>query len=100
MNDDQITALSREYAEWICPYKDKSANLSILDIREAERLINFLLRRFCLVEKRKVAIKYNNAKRLEEDATAFGFEKHRNNAIVIKSLIESLFPEIAKEVEG
>lgn len=98
---DQITALAREYAEEIYPnLSDKIISLKTQEIKEAEDVIRFLLRRFCLVEKSKVAIKYNNAKRLEEDATAFGFEKHRSNAKAIKNLIESLFPEIEKEAEG
>lgn len=109
MNDDQITALAREYAEEV--YRNAHKEMEVLPnclsneainifAEDMEHKVQWLLRRYCLVEKSKVAIKYKNAKRLEEDATAFGFEKHRNNAIVIKSLIESLFPEIAKEVEG
>lgn len=106
MTDAQITALAREYAEEMT--KDIPLDNDIKSLRESaiklnaegmEKHLRWLLRRFCIVEKHKVIIKYKNAKRLEEDATAFGFERHRSNAIVIKSLIESLFPEIAKEVE-
>lgn len=98
--EDQIAALAREYAEEMYPnLSDKIISLKTQEIKEAEGVIRFLLHRFCLVEKSKVAIKYKNAKRLEEDATAFGFEKHRSNAKAIKNLIESLFPEIEKEAD-
>lgn len=97
MNDDQITALAREYAEWICPYKDKSANLSILDIRAAERLINFLLRRFCLVEKSKILEAYKDAQKDQynsEGDFALTLAGRNRSAVLI-----DLFPEIAKEVQ-
>lgn len=83
MNNDQITALAREYAEEIRPYNDKTAPLSILDIREAERLIRFLLRRFALVEKSKV-------KQLKQ---CFGSEE-------VYEVIDMLFPDLGKEVEN
>lgn len=98
MTDDQITALAREYAEWICPYKDKSANLSILDIREAERLIHFLLRRYCLVEKSKVEEVYKNTKSYKSELEPFS--RQSDCCSVKLRLLESLFPEIAKEVEN
>lgn len=93
MEENKITALAREYAEWICPYKDKSANLSILDIRAAERLINFLLRRYCLVEKDKVREAFwrlTDKFLTDNDAKSFG---------AASVVLESFFPEIAKEVE-
>lgn len=97
MDDDKITALAREYAEEIRPYNDKTAPLSILDIREGERLIRFLLRRYCLVEKKDVEAKYQEAKERyfnpddETEKTMYGRRM---------SMLESLFPEIKKEVEG
>lgn len=99
LSNPEITALAREYAEWICPYKDKTAPLSILDIREAERLINFLLRRFCLVEKEAVRNAYKAARcsfNNASDPVMPTMEFHNGEM----SAIESLFPEIAKEVEG
>lgn len=99
MNDDQITVLAREYAEWICPYKDKSANLSILDIREAERLINFLLRRFCLVEKDVVKNFYQSRKDFLAHKNEYDRDIVNDISIEVK-LLSCMFPEIAKEVEG
>lgn len=107
MNDDQITALAREYAEEEAKGTAVDAlpnglkeNVIQRNADHFEKHLRWLLRRYCLVEKSKVIIKYKNMKRLEEDATAFGFEAHSCNAKVVKNAIESLFPEIAKEVEG
>lgn len=54
MDDNQITALAREYAEEIYPnLSDKIISRKTQEIKDAERVIRFLLRRFCLVEKSK-----------------------------------------------
>lgn len=54
MDDNQITALAREYAEGMYPnLSDKIISLRTQEIKEAEGVIRFLLRRFCLVEKSK-----------------------------------------------
>lgn len=98
MNNDQITALAREYAEEIRPYKDKTAPLSILDIREAERLIRFLLRRYYLVEKSKAREAYKDAQKDQHNSErdfALTLAGRNRSAVLI-----DLFPEIAKEVEG
>ncbi len=98
MNNDQITALAREYAEEIRPYNDKTAPLSILDIREAERLIRFLLRRFCLVEKerlkRVMLLHIEKSNECSKGGKTWFFHKGSANTL------RYLFPEIAKEVEG
>lgn len=94
MKESEITALAREYAEECCPYKDKSANLSILDIREAERLINFLLRRYYLVEKSKVEETW------KEITDVYLAHRHITYDGARYLFNEVLFPEIAKEVEG
>lgn len=52
--EDQIAALAREYAEEMYPnLSDKIISLKTQTIKEAEGVIRFLLRRFCLVEKSK-----------------------------------------------
>lgn len=54
MDDNQITALAREYAEEIYSnLSDKIISRKTQEIKDAERVIRFLLRRFCLVEKSK-----------------------------------------------
>lgn len=101
MTTEQISALAREYAEECAEevgvmFNPQDWACSHCEI-EARAVIKFLLRRYCLVEKSKVAIKYKNMKRLEEDATAFGFENIRGNAIIIKGFIKSLFPDLTWE---
>ena len=55
LTDRQITALAREYAEEIYPYlSDKIISRRTQEIKDAERVIRFLLRRYCLVEKEAV----------------------------------------------
>ena len=60
MTDHEITALAREYAEEIRkdilpffprPLPESMEVLVKADQEKAERLIRFLLRRYCLVEK-------------------------------------------------
>lgn len=105
MNDDQITALAREYAEEATKTMTSDPNLSATDLNGikhdvaeyAEEVIRFLLRRFALVEKGKVNEMYKTAmevSRLPKSVEARGY------AISRLQTLESLFPEIAKEVEG
>lgn len=98
MTDHEITALACEYAEEIYPnLSDKIISLRTQEIKNAERLIRFLLRRYALVEKADVEAKYKEAKERylnpdeEVEKTMYGGRM---------SLLEYLFPEIAKEVEG
>ena len=98
MTDNEITALAREYAEEIYPnLSDKIISLRTQEIKNAERLIRFLLRRYCLVEKEAVRKEYEMAREIWKrvvpiDAKAFNEGR--------MSAIESLFPEIAKEVKS
>ncbi len=96
MNDDQITALAREYAEEIYPnLSDKIISLRTQEIKNAERLIRFLLRRFCLVEKSKVEDIHKGIL-VQLDPKNFGYSPYNQGRI---DLLKSLFPEIAKEVQ-
>lgn len=98
ITNDQITSLAREYAEEIL--NDESYlvlptnllnNLHQKTAEYAEHLIRFLLRRYCLVEKEKLkAIRFRNVYNAEDVRSKFTEE----------CLIDALFPEIAKEVEG
>ena len=99
MTDHKITALAREYAEEIYPnLSDKIISRRTQEIKEAERVIRFLLRRFCLVEKSKVKEEYHEAKFTcgNVDPCSSTFVASLSQ----KSMLERLFPEIAKEVEG
>lgn len=87
MTDTEITALAREYAE-----ETHHGNTVAVDF--AIETIRFMLRRYCLVEKEAVreALWRLTDKFLEDnDHKAFG---------AASAAIESLFPEIAKEVES
>ena len=92
MKDLEITALAREYAEERASIMQGSLGTKI----QAELVIRFLLRRFCLVEKNKVETKY------KESLAAL--ESNDNEDVkwgtYRLSLLDHLFPEIAKEVEG
>lgn len=99
MKESEITALAREYAEEIYPnLSDKIISRRTQEIKDAERVIRFLLRRYCLVEKTKIKAVY-------QDISESYYCDFHNRDTVLKEgsqmkLLESLFPEIAKEVES
>lgn len=94
MNEDQITALAREYAEEIYPHEDGEdlGQMSFLRnnaIKHISSTLKMLLRRYVLVERSK----------FEELEIARRAKEH--GAVWLNQWeAESLFPEIAKEVEG
>lgn len=96
MTDLEITALVREFAEE--EYKTLNLPTDHTEV-SAYRYMDFarfLLRRFYLVEKEAVRKEYDLAEKLwikSACAITEEFNMGRMNAI------ESLFPEIAKEVE-
>lgn len=99
ITDDQITALAREYAEEMCAHMidDFIKDENIRDVELAfQMIVEHLLRRYCLVEKSKVETKY------KESLAAL--ESNDNEDVkwgtYRLSLLDHLFPEIAKEVEG
>ena len=97
MTDTEITALAREYAEE--EYKTLNLPTDHTEV-SAYRYMDFarfLLRRFYLVEKSKVEEEYHEAKftcgNVDPCSETFAM------SLVQKSMMERLFPEIAKEVE-
>lgn len=103
MDNDQITTLAREYAEDLtrrihkmdgelpnCLLKEA---LSVAK-GDAEDVIRFLLRRYCLVEKSKVENMHKGIL-VQLDPKNFGYSPYNQGRI---DLLKSLFPEIAKEV--
>ena len=88
MSEEEITSLAREYAEEM-HYGD--------DYFEAEnnRLLTWLLRRYCLVEKEVVRTTYQQA--MEQGKHAH-VKCHVESRAKLR-LLERLFPEIAKDVE-
>lgn len=106
MDQNQLTALAREYAEEATKADACDPNLSATDLNGikhdvaeyAEEVISFLLRRFCLVEKRKIREAYKDAQKDQhnsEEDFALTLAGRNRSAVLI-----DLFPEIAKEVEG
>lgn len=103
MTDDQITALAREYAEWVTDVPKakelpnclrNEANKLIAD--SAERMLTWLCDRFCLVEKEAIHREYDIVKRAYDEPQN---EEEKRVAEFLLGLIYCLFPEIAKEVE-
>ena len=90
MSKEQITALAREYAEFTDTSDVEKKHISAI----CENFLKYTLRRFCLVEKdtvREALYKLTDKFLEDNNHKAFG---------VASVAIESLFPEIAKEVEG
>lgn len=115
MTDAEITALAREYAEWVTDVSKaeelpncllKEANKLIAD--DAERMLTWLSTRYCLAEKSKLTKMYKEAVdgkcELEKMQPQNTYAK---NSILMKVgmnvgcayTLKSLFPEIAKDVE-
>lgn len=100
MDNDQITTIAREYAEeGIAPKGFSKATYEELVDEKAENvayILRWLSSRFCLVAKERVKDEYN--KTLEE--AKLSHAKHQIQSRTRMRLLKSLFPEIAKEVEG
>ena len=92
MNEEGITALAREYGEFTDMSTVDKKNISAI----CECFLKFVLRRYCLVYKDKVRGEYLLAR--ADYRTSNGMptvqEYHRGEM----SMIELLFPEIAKEL--
>ena len=96
MTENQITALAREYAEFTDTSDVEKKHISAI----CENFLKYTLRRFCLVEKNKVEEMYLNAK----IAIVKGYDENLGGMMAVgsasKSILESLFPDLGKEVEG
>lgn len=96
MTDEQITALAREYAEELYPnLSDKIISLRTQEIRNAERLIRFLLRRYALVEKSKLKEAYKDAQKDQHNSErdfALTIAGRNRSAVLI-----DLFPDLGKQ---
>ena len=108
IDNDQITALAREYAEEATKADASDPNLSATDLNGikhdvaeyAEEVISFLLRRFCLVEKARVEEKLKAVNNQIKSGEELGLNRLTAVGHTNKALLSVLFPEIAKEVEG
>ena len=116
MTNDLLTALAREYAEEIYPHEEgedlgQMEFLRSSAVKHIEASLKMLSRRYCLVEKEAVRKEYESVKNTPEECnyeelgatwdewpylSRFYDEGYKLGQ---KDTIESLFPEIAKEVE-
>ena len=98
MKESEITSLAREYAEE--EYKTLNLPTDHTEV-SAYRYMDFarfLLRRFCLVEKRKVKQIFQSKQNIL--ANQDKYDRYIvDEASAEKRLMLCLFPEIAKEVE-
>lgn len=113
MNDDQITAVAREYAEeqGKCDRERGFPESFIKDMlefneKDMKSALDFLLRRFCLVEKEK-ATKLCRLTLKHEDSVDYGLIDGLTDVVCdifseqYHQVADGLDnPEIAKEVEG
>lgn len=108
MSNEEITALAREYAEEIFKNDESNPDLSICllnDIKfeaaaDFEEKLRFLLRRYCLVEKSKLIEEYKSAVSTVGKPNFCDTIRISEIEVAKKILLESLFPEITKEVEN
>lgn len=105
MNDDQITFLAREYAEEMIKGKPSEElpnclknSMLAMNTEYVAEIFQWLTRRFCLVEKSKLEEEYYEAKFTCGNVDPFS--ETFATSLAQKSILERLFPELAKEVEG
>lgn len=109
MDNDQITVLAREYAEetrngilglFPQPLPDSMEVLIKNDQEYYGRFLRWITNRYCLVEKSKVEEEYYEAKfacgNVDQCSDTDTWIMYHTE----KSLLERLFPELGKEVEG
>lgn len=102
MKPDQIAALAREYAEEMIKGKSSEElpnclknSMLELNTEYVAKIFQWLLRRYCLVEKEAI----NNAYQQAIEQGKHAHVKCHVESRAKKALLESLFPEIGKEVE-
>lgn len=91
MTDRQITSLAREYAEFTDMSTVDKKNISAI----CENFLKYTLRRYYLVEKSKVE-NIREGILVQLDPKNFGYSAYNQGR---KELLESLFPDLGKEVE-
>lgn len=106
MKPEEITALAREYAEEYTKKKYPNAPGHVRErivegrLEHMEDFIPWLLQRYCLVEKEYVNEAYKGAietSRLGEETGAYSLCTFGSARRI---LLESLFPDLGKEVLG
>lgn len=114
MDDNTITALAREYAEEINPVNQlndypeakmiadimRNALSEVMDekVKDFDGFLRFLLRRYALVEKSKLEEEYKSSKHYFEHTDSSN-STQKQYFWGRRCAIESIFPELAKEVK-
>lgn len=99
MNDDQITALAREYAEWITEAEGGNNTYIPAEQAIASTFLHWLSRRYCLVEKAKVKQFFQSRQNILANQNKY--DRYMvDEASVEKDLMLCLFPDLGKEVES
>lgn len=106
MTPEETTALAREYAEEYAkgtPIERLPNELKEHVIQQntnhLEKFLRQVLRRYYLVEKSKLKDVYQRTKNTEKDGEDLKLPLLRRTGRIQRILLESLFPEIGKEVE-
>lgn len=103
MSNEEITALTREYAEEMIKGKPSEElpnclknSMLTMNTEYVAEIFQWLTHRYALVEKEAVRKQFESAKKLIES------RDYNKQCIGVGSrgVLERLFPEIAKEVEG
>lgn len=97
MEEKEITALAREYAEWVTKDYGKDNAYIPGETATASIFLRWLSTRYCLVRKNNIIEEYEEAKILCGNLDPCGKNYAWNECKM--RLLESLFPETAKEVE-
>lgn len=107
MKPDQITALAREYGEYVAHNpilapimkSEKRRDICVrANANRAKDVIKWITDRYCLVEKSKAIQIYQAKQHILANQDVFGIST-ATEAAAQKRLMLCLFPEIAKEVE-
>lgn len=103
MTEPEITALAREFAEEMIKGKPSEElpnclknSMLTMNTEYIAGIFQWLTRRFYIVEKSKVEDIHKGIL-VQLDPKNFGYSPYNQGRI---DLLKSLFPEIAKEVEG
>lgn len=94
MKSEEIATLAREYAEELSP--DNKINREMIEL-DCLGFLDRVLNSYCLVEKSKVEKEYRAAKKCLDKVPTLSIIGGAINGQII--VLESLFPEIGKEVE-
>ena len=102
MTDQEITSLAREYAEEMIKGKPSEElpnclknSMLAMNTEYIAEVFQWLLRRYCLVEKRKVEDIHKGIL-VQLDPKNFGYSPYNQGRM---DVLKSLFPGIAKEVD-